>query len=155
MSDLLRAARSLAKANPKRPSQAFLRRSVSTAYYALFDRLARLCADAFIGRAAGTERAWTQAYRVLDHGPAKTGCIEAANPGSAMGFPPEITHFADAFVTLQALRHEADYNPVARFTRLQVNSAIQQAEDAITSLDRAPKRDQRAFAVQVVAKRRK
>ena len=43
--DLMQAARALAE----RPTQAWLRRAVSTAYYAMFHTLAASAADLFLG----------------------------------------------------------------------------------------------------------
>src|SRR4051812_27154040 len=72
MTGLLVTARTLAEANPRRPTQANLSRAVSTAYSAVFHMLAKQCADAFAGTGAGrSERAWNQVYRALEHGAAK------------------------------------------------------------------------------------
>ena len=64
--DLIEAARTLVESGGAAPTQARLRRAVSTAYYATFHTLAASSADLFIG----TERspAWHRAYRALDHG---------------------------------------------------------------------------------------
>lgn len=48
--DLIEAARLLAEPGPGRPTQARLRRAVSTACYAMFHCLAATVADLFIGR---------------------------------------------------------------------------------------------------------
>ncbi|HVY50206.1 MAG TPA: hypothetical protein VHA07_01455 [Devosia sp.] len=54
---------------------------------------------------------------------------------------------ADAFVALQKLRHDADYDPVADFTRRDVQSHILLAENSISKLLRSPLKDRRAFVV--------
>jgi uncharacterized protein (UPF0332 family) len=46
---LIVTARKLAKASPKKPRQADLKRAVSTAYYALFHALAKNAADQLVG----------------------------------------------------------------------------------------------------------
>ena len=48
--DLIEAARVLTESGPSLPTQARLRRAVSTAYYAMFHCLAATVADLFIGR---------------------------------------------------------------------------------------------------------
>ena len=48
--DLITTARSLTELDPRQPTQANLRRAVSTAYYAVFHLLAHTAADLLIGR---------------------------------------------------------------------------------------------------------
>ena len=68
MTGLLTTARKLARANPRKPSQADLKRAISTAYYAVFHVLAKQCADAFAGSGPGrSDKAWNQVYRALEH----------------------------------------------------------------------------------------
>ena len=67
--DLIATARSLTGLDPRKPTQANLRRAVSTAYYAVFHLLARTAADLLIGRTHNS--AWHLAYRALEHGNAK------------------------------------------------------------------------------------
>ncbi|GAA0581025.1 hypothetical protein [Caenispirillum bisanense] len=69
-------------------------------------------------------------------------------------FPQDIRDFAAAFVTLQAKRHSADYDPFARFARSDVLQDIADARDVIARFRRVPAADRRAFAVFVLFKRR-
>lgn len=92
-------ARKLANASPNKPRQNDLRRSVSTAYYALFQALAKDAADMPVG--VGNNRpdnAWRQVYRALQHGDAKSACLQlrANNPG----FPQLILDCAGTFAIL-------------------------------------------------------
>lgn len=145
-------ARKLANASPQRPRQADLRRSISTAYYALFHAMAKDAADLLVGVGANRpDKAWTQTYRALQHGDAKAAC-EAVRK---LNFPNTIKTCADAFVALQQKRHEADYDPDYRVLRADALDAIQQAEDAIRNLKASPRRDRLAFAVQILMKKRK
>jgi GH24 family phage-related lysozyme (muramidase) len=59
------------------------------------------------------DKAWTHLYRSLQHGDAKNACKAVRN----LGFPPGIVTCADAFVTLQQERHDADYDPDHRVLR--------------------------------------
>lgn len=144
-------ARKLASASRLKPRQADLRRSVSTAYYALFDVLARNGADLLVGAGATRpSQEWAHVYRALDHGFAKNACREARN----LGFPPEIRACANELVELQEARHKADYDPAARFTRADALDWVNRAEAAIVSLRAGSRRDRKAFAVQLLLRRR-
>lgn len=56
--------------------------------------------------------------------------------------------------TLQQRRHDADYNPLARVNRSEALEASDQAELAIKSLRDTPRKDRRAFAIQLLLRRR-
>ena len=99
-----------------------MNRAVSTAYYALFHTMARLCADTIAGTGkTRSTKAWQQTYRALAHGFAKNACAQVRS----RGFSPEITRFAMAFVELQQLRHDADYDPTKSFKRSDVIPLIE------------------------------
>lgn len=145
-------ARKLANASPKKPRQADLRRAISTAYYALFQAMAKDSADMLVGVGPNRpDKAWTHTYRALQHGDAKSAC-EAVR---SLNFPNTIKSCADAFVALQQKRHNADYDPDYRVLRADALDAIQQAEDAIRDLKASSKRDRLALAVQILMKKRK
>lgn len=148
---LLDAAELLAHANTGRPVQAFLKRAVSTAYYAAFDALAAECANSLISSdARRTSRAWAQVYRALDHSAARSACQQAKQ----RGFPDDLVVFADAFMQLQEARHEADYNPLSRFSRSEAVALIELSEAGIRSLRQADAPHRRAFVAWVLLKRR-
>jgi uncharacterized protein (UPF0332 family) len=148
---LLDAAELLAHANTGRPVQAFLKRAVSTAYYAAFDALASECANTLISSdARRTTRAWAQVYRALDHSVARSACQQAKQ----RGFPDEIVVFADVFMQLQEARHEADYNPLSKFSRSEAVALIELSEAGIRSLRQADAPHRRAFVAWVLLKRR-
>lgn len=152
MSDeLLATARRLAKASASKPRQADLKRAVSTAYYALFHAMAKNAADMVVGAGASrAEKAWRQVYRSIDHGFAKNACKEVR----ALGFPTGIIACADEFVSLQEARHSADYDPTYRLTRAETLTWVSRAEAAIKSLRGCSTKDRKAFAVQVLLKKR-
>ena len=147
--DLIEAARGLTELSRRRPAQANLRRAVSTAYYAMFHRLARVAADSLVGRRRN--EAWHQVYRALEHGSARKAC---GNKQAMSRFAYQIQGFAETFVTLQHLRHKADYALEARYEKLLVLAAINEAEDAIAQLEQADKQQLRTFAVHVLFRRR-
>ena len=150
--ELIAQANRLARATKQRPRQVDMNRAVSTAYYALFHTLARLCADAVVGTSeTRSDKAWLQTYRALAHGFAKNACAKAGSKR----FPPEIVRFASAFFELQELRHDADYDPSRMFKRSDVISMIARAEEAIIDMRNAPRADLRAFVALVLLPERR
>ncbi len=148
---LIQTARRLARTSPRRPRQADLKRAVSTAYYAVFHAMARDAADLLVGTGPDRpDKAWLQAYRALEHGFASSACKQVQN----LGFPDGIDTCARLFVDLQQRRHDADYNPLARVTRSEALEAADQADLAIKCLRAAPRKDRRAFAIQLLFRRR-
>lgn len=127
-----------------------LRRATSSAYYALFHALARQCADLIVGGpgARRSRPAWRQTYRAVEHGAARGACVDQR----ITRFPEAIQDFANAFVTMQAKRHKADYDPSARFAKFEVAQDIATARQAILAFHTAPLQDRRAFCVWVLLK---
>ncbi|MFN3459658.1 MAG: hypothetical protein ACK4ZN_01475 [Oceanibaculum sp.] len=152
--DLINTARDLIRTKPGKPSQANLKRAVSTAYYAVFHCLARTCADLLIGSAGAARNAgaWQHVYRALEHGTAKNACVNQAVIGR---FPIAVQNFAAVFVALQEKRHSADYDPAAQYYKSAVRQDIDDAHAAITAFEAAPAQDKRAFAALVLFKGRR
>ena len=69
-------------------------------------------------------------------------------------FPKEIEDFANVFVTMQAKRHEADYDPFASFAKSAVEADIIMVEQAVTRFKSVPKKDRKAFCAYVLLKKR-
>lgn len=136
-----------------RPKEARLRRAQSTLYYAMFDCLARACADSLIGqtREIRRSRAWRQAYRALEHGFAKNACRDKAIIDR---FPVDVQDFANAFAALQERRHSADYDPHFGLTKSEVTADIELAADVIGRFARVIAADRRRFAAHVLLKKR-
>jgi uncharacterized protein (UPF0332 family) len=152
--DLVRVAAILVDSNARRPSQASLKRAVSSLYYALFHSLAQSCADSFIGgpNAGRSTQAWQRTYRSLDHGKAKDTFLRQ-NPMAALS--SSIQAFAAAFVKMQERRHDADYNPEKRFRKSEVQSDLREVEAVVTAFERCSLSERRAFAAYVLLKERK
>ena len=73
---------------------------------ALFHAFAKDAANLLVGVGPNRPRkAWSHIYRSLQHGDAKTACEAVRN----LSFPATIVTCAEAFVTLQQERHDADY----------------------------------------------
>lgn len=150
--DLLRIADELAAhGGAGRPRQAYLRRSLSTTYYALFHGLAKLCADELIGVTRAETEPWVRVYRALDHADAKKALRQdrLRHIGQAMQM------FADVFVDLQERRHVADYDPRPfPYSRRSVRGYVQQARQALATLDQLESEHRRVLATAVLLKSR-
>ena len=147
--DLVEAARSMTESGPDHPTQARLRRAVSTAYYALFHCLAATAADLFIGPMRGP--AWHRAYRALEHGRARSACQER----TTWKFPGEVHGFAEAFVTLQKARQQADYAlDTDDYQQSDVLGYIASAELAIGQFEQADIEARRGFAALALFRQR-
>ena len=148
--ELIEVARSLAESGRANPTQAHMRRAVSSAYYAMFHCLAASAADLFIGRTRTP--AWHRIYRASDHGRARSGCRQAQTMPE---FPVEIRAFAKAFVELQIERQQADYAlDAADYQKSDVLDYIVSAERAISWFEQADDVDRRSFATQVLFRQR-
>lgn len=116
---LLRSARD--PRGPGRPNQTDLRRSIFNLYYSLFHEVCRQTADLHVGASAavrGSQR-YRLIYRSIDHRQAKSVFADLAKYGSPGSVAATL---GQVFVDLQDARHEADYDPHARYFRAQVEA---------------------------------
>ncbi len=134
------------------PTEADLKRAISAAYYAMFTALAGSCADTLVGQSpnARSAREWVLTFRALQHGYAR----QQFERREVNLYSPAIVSFARTFTTTQAMRHEADYNPVSQFTQRQANDIIDQAEYAIDQFMAASQDERRLFAAYVLMRNR-
>ena len=148
--DLMETARRLTESGTPQPTQADLRRAVSTAYYALFHCLAGAAADLLTGSSRrGPE--WHQVYRALEHGKARSAC---QRQGAMRTFPMEVRTFGDTFIDLQKARQQADYAHEGEYSKPDVLDMISTVEDVINEFEQADNRHRRSFVVHVLFKRR-
>jgi hypothetical protein len=139
--ELLQVARALA-AGPS-PVDAELRRAISSAYYALFHATLKMATERFVGAPHRTTSAYALIYRGFVHNRMKDVCRAIDRPILGQRHQtllqrtrvsPEARTFANAFVSLQALRHRADYDPQVAFRRSDAVDACDQAESAAQAL---------------------
>jgi uncharacterized protein (UPF0332 family) len=136
--DLLAQAKQLATKEPQKPKQASLRRSVSTAYYALFHLLIdAACRFLIAGRTAHRSHLRNQLARAFTHGHMKGASLRYSHAQyppwlstAAGAVQPELARVADAFVDLQQARHEADYDLSRAFTKTETMAIMRQVEAA-------------------------
>ncbi len=140
--DLLEQAHHLSIREKKRPKQASLRRSISTAYYALFHLLT---SEAAIQLApAANEQTRASLQRWFDHQQMQRACgffsgLKLSSPADKIfsdPLSPDLRSVARAFVQLQQLRHSADYDVATTWTRLQAQQSVQVARDAFGAWSR-------------------
>lgn len=142
--DLLDQARWLSRREPRRPKQASLRRAVSTAYYAVFHLL---ISEVGVRFAPGPLRAFQGLFqRTLEHAKLKEACEHVVNV-RVRNVPPKLSlasvqvsndlhAVAFAFTALQQARHNADYNTVMRFSRVEVAGLVATAENTFLAWQR-------------------
>jgi hypothetical protein len=148
---LLEVAYELSKRTGRRPREVFMRRAVSTAYYAMFHALARLCADQLIGGTHWKTGAWSRVYRALEHKAAKSILRSA----EVAGLAPAIAAFGEAFAVLQERRIQADYDPVPfRYYFNETASLIDLAKTAIEGLNALSPDECRALAALLLFRQR-
>lgn len=90
-------------------------------------------------------------YRALEHGAAKQAC---RNQGIIKKFPMEVEDFANAFITMQAKRHKADYDPYEKLYKSSVRQDIANVKDVIARFQSSAVKHRRAFAAYVLFKTR-
>ena len=131
--------------------QAALRRSVSTAYYALFHALCTLCSDSLV-RWSRTDLV-DRTYRSLDHGTARRRLAALASTSSSGS---SIKRVSTLFSLMQDQRNDADYErPRVLLSRNEAVLSIRNAREAIELLTAMDDDARRQLAVELlVAKAR-
>lgn len=152
---LLEQAKTLVALYPKRkPRQVDLRRAISSAYYAVFHRIATAAADEFVGVRLRRDLRYVLVYRGIEHGLIRQLCEEAAKSIPKPRYrkylrkrelSAGIKSFANIFPSLQSKRHEADYDPSTTLTTIDALYAIHLAERAIAAFESAPQEDRKLF----------
>jgi hypothetical protein len=130
--DLLILAGYLANPSTNHPEQAWLRRSVSTSYYALFHLLvgdAVQCWNGSAGTRLGLERAFGHDnMNKVSHAVSQGSWKAWSDPSPPA--PAELKSVAKAFVSLQQARHHADYNNAKIWARIEVSNRLEIAQGA-------------------------
>ena len=133
--ELLQLASELANFDSADSRQACLRRSVSTAYYALF---LLLIAEAARNWAHPELR--SDLSRVFEHGKMKSASADISRALSGLQKTRPLTETSanllvvvDAFINLQQERHEADYDTGKTWNRIDVLMVINVASEAFAS----------------------
>ena len=141
VSRLLESADSLLAERPG--SSAFRRRAVSTAYYAVFHTLAKLCTEMMLPGAARDSVEYNRIYRALDHGPVKN--VFSQPP---LNHHARLSAIGRVVVVLQSERSIADYHPPdpKLFPPQQVRELVEQARQIIDRIETLSLDDRRLLA---------
>lgn len=135
--DLLAQAHHLAAYQGSNATEGALRRSVSTAYYALF----HLLLDNAARRWNGPPESGTAIQRAFNHGSMKTVSLQFQKAmwidwhGTSHTIPPALRRVASAFVALQEERHSADYDRHEQFNATDTQSVLSMAAGAFQDWD--------------------
>lgn len=125
--ELLEAAKYLLRQNSNKPSDAAIRRSISTAYYALFHLLIEAATSHLVTEV--TQQAVLA--RTFDHSKMKQVCKSVKDdklPFLGSAVPDELKQLATTFVELQEQRHDADYNRTRTFAKAEAKDFVMRAE---------------------------
>lgn len=128
------------------PSDAVIRRAVSTAYYAMFHTIALAGAECLAPGSAATA-GYRLIYRGFNHGRLREvfRALDVAMLSPAMRghlgratVSPALRTVAANFVDLQNLRHRADYEPEPGFTQFDAQRCVLLADAGIEAVDIVP-----------------
>lgn len=149
--DWLATAERLARQEQRRPKQVSLRRAISTAYYALFHALSKMCADELVGVTWPDRKLWARAYRSLDHVETKKAFLkpEIRQLGTS------VEEIGGAFISLQEERHAADYDPGFLPGRKSTLDLIAQARRTVDLVRALSTEHKRTLAVVLLLKIRR
>jgi hypothetical protein len=139
---LIRQAHELAGPEQRgQPRNANLRRAVSAAYYALFHHIALATSCHLLPSASETDQ--YALARCVQHAAVKDVCrwVTAQPPAGlepslrSVRAVPELLDVSVSFPLLLDARERADYDHMASFTKAEVLSHVEAAEDSIVKLD--------------------
>ena len=127
---LLEAAELLLKAQSR--SSAFKRRAVSTAYYAVFHAVDKVCADYVTNGAKRSSEEYNRVYRALDHKQMKDAFAK-----SPMKDNEKLRGIGSAVISLQNERHRADYLPPIQniFTDVRAAELVSMARETVRQIE--------------------
>jgi uncharacterized protein (UPF0332 family) len=141
---------------PPRLADAFRRRAVSTAYYALFHRFCALCASHLMGQDE-TADLHRRAYRALEHSQARRALKQSNEFATSLGA---------AFEELQDIRSWADYSSAPHyneqsvelgkaFTPGEARACVEKARQAIETINNLDKPARRRLATLLLVRDRR
>jgi hypothetical protein len=133
--DLLTLAGRLAKPAPTEPEQASFRRSISTAYYALFHLLVQEAVQSWNGSATarfGLERKFDhKTMKDVSNAVLRSSWRGWSTPSPVV--PTELEAVAEAFVRLQEARQQADYDNAKTWESTAVRAKVTEAQTAFVN----------------------
>ena len=131
------------------PTQASIRRAISTAYYGMFHALLASNTDTLIGLPQNTIdiAGWSRIYRNTQHRRTYDQMQRILNQDQPQ-FSAAVRVYAHTFCRLQRSRHSSDYDPLAGpFSIPYAQGLIDQAESATTDFLQVSASERAALAV--------
>jgi hypothetical protein len=140
--ELLDTAKYLLRRNKNKPTQTDIRRSISTAYYALFHRLieagtGHLVADLAQQQALARTYSHTSMREICEL-VTKQPLPPILVPLLGSSVPDELRQVAATFVDLQEWRHDADYNLGLTYIRKEGVERVEVVEDTFATWKLVP-----------------
>lgn len=149
---LIEVAWRLVEGSTADASEASLRRAVSTAYYAVFHAICRLCATELVGGDSLRDE-WSAIYRSVDHG-AFRATRDADGRERRLG--DRVRRLLELTIDLQRDRHVADYNPGPfDYGETDVRALLNSAAAAVDALETLSASERKILAVALIARPRR
>ena len=142
------------------PTQADLRRAISSAIYAVFHFCLTAAADMVIGSSAPSTARYSHVYRSIDHKVLRGLCGQlgqtqpqnvAITPSSSFG---HLQDFARLTASLYEQRILADYDPSRTYSETEVRVVISDARQAIAWFTSCDDEQQKAFLTMLLFRQR-
>lgn len=143
----LELARKLLDEQPR--SAGLRRRAVSTAYYAVFHTIARVCADEIAADHDRSSDEYTMVYRSLEHAGVRKALTEGPLAKDA-----RLRRIGEAFVLLQEERLKADYMPPVAGV-IELSKALEllaEAEFVVEDLEALPPETRQTLVIRLLIK---
>ncbi|MBI2302537.1 MAG: hypothetical protein HYU66_26830 [Armatimonadetes bacterium] len=163
---LLDVADHLAQWETGRPTEASLRRAVSTGYYGAFHLVLRASYRRLLANARERAELGALAVRDLTHEGVKRLADGARKPpgqrpelvAQFMGsgrLSPDLVSFCEMLVHAQRRREDADYDLATRFRRSSVKTLLTRVRSAFAAWDRIPRAERDRFVLMLLLRARK
>jgi hypothetical protein len=129
------------------------RRAVSTAYYAAFHALLKVCADALGPDLERDSDEYARLYRALDHGPLKNA-FQISGPLRTV---ESLRRLGSLIVPLQSARMQADYAPprVGFYQTAEASDFVAQAREIVALIAGLSREERAILAVHLIFKDRR
>lgn len=158
---LLDQADKLLALDPKRPYQANVRRAASASYYAVFHFFADELAKQVVGSLASTESLGFAVGRALEHGSLRSASERFSSQSAPANLPvplrsclthvsPEFRALTSDIVSLQDLRHRADYDRAIHLQKREANVAVSKAKSLVHDWGQLNADERRTFLVAIL-----
>jgi hypothetical protein len=130
-------------------SAAFRRRAVSTAYYAVFHQISKICSEEIASEHEPSSTQYVRVYRSLDH-----AAIKAVLNEQSLKKSDRIRRIGESFALLQSERNRADYWPPvsSEFPVRRVRELIATAREAVAELNSLGPTDRQTLVVHLLVK---